>query len=86
MSRWQPWMVWDRETQAFTIDIDVFPSIRLEYDISSDETAHFYNLGADVGTERLMIGTALKIPSHNPKNREAGRNSSFIKSCKEIIF
>ncbi len=84
--RWQPWMVWNRGTQSFQPQLDLFPSLGLEYDISSEETAHFYNLGIDAGTERLMVGMAFRIPSHNPRIEEQGGIQMSFRALKRWDF
>lgn len=86
MYRWQPWMVWDRAAQEFKPNLEVFPSLGFEYDMSAGETAHFYNLGADVGTERLMVGMVLRIPSHNPRIEEQGGIQVSIRALKRWDF
>lgn len=84
--RWQPWMVWDQGAQAFRPDVDVFPSLGLEYDISKKETAHFYNLGCDVGTERLMLGMVVRLPSHNPRLEDLGGIQMSFRTVKRWDF
>ena len=84
--RWKPWMVWNRGAQSFQPELDVFASLGLEYDISSEETAHFYNLGIDAGTERLMVGMAVRIPSHNPRIEEQGGVQMSFRALKRWDF
>lgn len=42
------------------------PYAAAEFSLSELETAHYYNLGLDLGTEALKIGLGAKLPNHSP--------------------
>ncbi len=69
---WVPLLRWSQRTSKYQLDADLFPAVSVEYDLSKNETAHFYNLGVDVGREGVLGGISARIPNHNPELEDAG--------------
>ncbi len=64
-----PW--WQAEEAAdgsanFNFMGTIEPYLGSEYSLSQKETAHYYNLGLDLGTEKFNLGVGAKLPNNSP--------------------
>ncbi len=70
--RWKPWMVFDKTTMSYFPSWKVIGSIGFEFDLAEEVTAHMYSFNIDAGSDRLMLGSSIRVASHNPRLEEIG--------------
>lgn len=81
-----PWLNWNSSSKSYTLDVAIYPMISAEYDVSPIETAHFYNLGFDIGGDKFLMGFSGRIPTHNPVLEELGGGQLAFRALRKWNF
>jgi|GEM_PF-1921393 len=83
-----PWWRWNPSGGSagqlgFIANTEIYAAA--EFDLSKNETAHYYNLGADLGTDAFLVGAGVKLPNHSPVGSKQ-RTLFSVKAYKKFSF